>query len=323
VDIKDKKILYVLDKNSRASFSQIAKATRISQETVRYRVNALKQSGVIQKFLTILNTTKLGNSYYQIMLKLQNVNEQRRKQILNFLEKNENVAWIGNLEGNYDIAFILYVNNQVMLQRIIKDLYEQFSKFIMKKSISINLSGEFFPRDYLVNKERVQIKKTGYVPFEKPIVLDKIDKYICKLLSENARISSIEIANKLNISSDSVLQRLKKLKKENIILGHNLILNQEKIGQSHYKILIYLTNISKEKEEKLISFVRMNNRVIAIVKTLADWDYEIDLEVENVNQLKKFTMDLTNQFSIIIRDYDLIRIIDMLKYTFYPNKILK
>lgn len=318
MDNKDKKILYELDKNSRSSYSQIAKATRLKQETVRYRINTLVKEGIIQKFLTILNTTKLGNSYYQIMLKLQNVNEERKNTITNFLKNNSKVAWIGNLEGNYEIAFILYVKNQIELQSTINDLFEKFSKFIMKKTISVNLYAEFFPRDYLINKERTKIEKASYKSYEKSIILDEIDSKICSFLGEDSRVSSVEMAKKINISSDAILQRFKKLKKDEIILGYNLILNQEKINQSHYKILIYLNNSSKEKENRLITFSRMNNRVIAIIKTLAEWDYEIDLEVENVNQLKQFTMELTNHFSDIVKDYDLIRVVNMPKYTFYP-----
>ncbi len=315
---KDKKILYELDKNARASYSQIAKATKISQETVRYRINQLVKEGIIQKFLTILNTTKLGNSYYQVMLKLQNVNETRKNNIIKFLKENNKVAWIGNLEGNYDIAFIIYVKNQIELQILIKELYEKFSKYIMKKILSINLYAEFFPRDYLIDKKRTTNKRASYKSYEKSITLDKTDSEICSLLGKDARFSSVDIAEKINISPDAILQRLKKLKKEEIILGYNIVLDQEKMNQSHYKILLYLTNVSKEKEDKLIEFTRINNRVIAIIKTLAEWDYEIDLEVENVNQLKDFTMELTNLFSDIIKDYDLLRIVNMPKYTFYP-----
>lgn len=319
MDKKDKKILYELDKDARSTYSQIAKATSISQETVRYRVNLLLKEGIIQKFLTILNTTKLGNSYYQIMLKLQNIDEERKNKIIDFLNKNPKVAWIGNLEGSYDIAFILYVKNQIELQNLIEELYSKFIEYIMRKTISINLYAEFFTRDYLVNKERIKMAKASYKSYEKSISLNKIDDKICSHLGENARLSAVELAEKIGISPDAILQRLKKLKDEEIILGYNLVLNHDKMSQLHYKILLYLNNLSKEKEQKLLAFSRMNNRVIAIIKTLAEWDYEIDLEVEDVNQVRKFTMDLTNHFSDIIRDYNLIRIVDMPKYTFYPS----
>lgn len=318
MDNKDKKILYELDKDSRSSYSQIAKATRISQETVRYRINNLILEGVIQKFLTILNTSKLGNSFYQIMLKLQNIDKSKKEKIISFLSKNNHVAWIGNLEGIFDMAFIIYVKNQIELQKFVNELTEKFSKYIMKKTLSINTSAEFFPRDYLINKKRNNLEKSSYEMYEEIASLDKINTKICTLLGENSRISSVEIAEKLNLSPDSILNRLRSLKKGRIILGYTLVLNQEKLNQAHYKILLNLNNLSKEKEIKLLEFLRKNNRIIALIKSLAEWDYEVDIEVENFSQLKDFTMDLTTQFSEVIRNYDILRILNMPKYTFFP-----
>ncbi|MEX0920460.1 MAG: Lrp/AsnC family transcriptional regulator [Candidatus Pacearchaeota archaeon] len=319
MDNKDKKILYELDKNSRATYSQISKATRISKETVRYRINNLTKEGVIRKFLTVINSSKLGNSFYQITLKLQNIDEKKKRRIIDFLKDSNHVAWIGNLEGNYDIAFILYMKNQLELQKFVKILYEKFSKSIMRKTLSINLNAEFFNRDYLVNKKRTLIKKNSYESYDKFLKLDATDKKICSLLGKDARMSSVEISNKISISADSVSRRIKNLEKEGVIQGYTLVMNQDKMEQSHYKILLHLNNISKEKEDQMISVIRFNNKVIAIVKVLADWDYEIDLEVENINLMKEFTMELTNKFSEIIRDYESIRVINMPKYNFYPD----
>ena len=315
MDLKNKKILFELDKNSRASYSQIARATKISQETVRYRVNLLNEQ-VIQRYLTILNATRLGFSFYQLMLKLQNVDQVKKNNIIDYLKESNKVAWIGDLEGNYDITFILYIRNQLELQEFMDELFNKYNKYIMKKNVSINLNAEFFNRDYLINKERVASKKVSYKSYKEVIELGEIDEKICKALCKDSRINSIELAKEIKVSSDTILQRLKKLRKEGVILGFNIILNQEKINQLHYKILLYLNNSGSE--EKLLSSIRLNNRVIAIVKKLAEWDYEVDLEVENVNQLKEFTMSLSNEFSNVIRDYELLRIINMPKYTFYP-----
>lgn len=318
MDIKDRKIIYELDKDSRTTYSQIAKKTRLTQETARYRINNMVKEGIIKEYLAVINTTKLGNLYYQLMLKLQNVNESKKSEMINFLKENRKVAWIGDLEGNYDISFIFYVKNQIELQNLINDLYGKYSQYIMKKNLSVNLYAEFFPRDYLVGKERANIQKTTYKSHEQFISLDKVDTEICKMLGKNGRVSSVDIGVRLSLSADAILQRIKKLRKEEIIQGFSLVIDPKKIGQSHYKILIYLSNMSKFQEERLVSHMRINNRVIAIIKKLAEWDYEVDIEVENVEQLQAFTMDLTNKFSDIIRDYDLVRIVNMPKYTFFP-----
>ncbi|MEK6961631.1 MAG: winged helix-turn-helix transcriptional regulator [Nanoarchaeota archaeon] len=318
MDTLDRKILFELDKDSRVSCSQIARSIRTSKETVRYRINSLVEKGVIQKFLTILNTTKLGNSYYQIMLKLQNANERDKSMIISFLKTHRNIAWIGDLEGNYDIAFIIYVTDQIQLQSLIEDLHGRFSKYIMKKVLSVNLHADFFARDYLVGNERSTVRRTSYKSHKGSTILDDADEKICASLGEDSRRSSVEIAKRIGLSSDAVLKRIVRLRNKGIILGSTLVLDQTVLHQSHYKILVSLNNLSKDKESRLIESSSLNNRVIAIVRVLAQWDYEIDIEVEDISQLRSFIIGLTTRFSDIIRDYEVLRIVSMPKYTFYP-----
>ena len=112
LDQKDRLLLHALDSNVRLSYAQLAKITRVKQETVRYRINQLGSGGVIKKFVTFVNSAKLGFSAYQLMLKLQNVNEQKKTEIVKALIENNFINWVANVEGNYDIACIVLVENQ-------------------------------------------------------------------------------------------------------------------------------------------------------------------------------------------------------------------
>lgn len=325
MDLKDRKILYELDKNARESLTQIGKIVQMSPESVRYRVNNLIKEGTIKYFLTVIDSAKLGASYYDIFLKLQNVDAKKKKEVISFFTNSPNVTWMADIEGIFDIAMIIMVQNQLELQQLIEQMNQKFSSVIMKKTIAINLKGEFFKRDYLINKKRQELnqskdKKTQleYNPITTITKLDDLDVKICQLLANNSRINSVELGSKLNISADTVMLHIKKLQEHHIISGFTIIIDNEKINQLHYKILLYTNNNSQDKTNTLLSHIRLNNRVIAVIHTLAEWDYEIDIEVENVNQLKEFTMNLTNNFSDIIKDYDTIRIVDMPKYNFFP-----
>jgi len=81
-----------------------------------------------------------------------------------------------------------------------------------------------------------------------------------------------------------------------------------------------LNELSQNRLKSLLSFVRNNVHVIALMKTLASWDYEIDLEVNGPAELKKFTMEITTQFSDLIKNYETLQIEKMPKYNFFiPN----
>jgi DNA-binding Lrp family transcriptional regulator len=318
MDLVDKKIVSALDKDSRISIVQIAKQARTNPETARFRLTRLFSSGKIKYSVAIINAALLGYSRYELLLKLQNINEDKKKEIVDFLKSDKNVGWIGLFDSSYDMGIILLVKNQLELASAIESIDKNYNKYIMKRTLAITLRGDFFPRDYLIGKDRTMTKESSYDVSVKTADLDPDDDRICKLLAIDSRISALEISRKVKCSVDKVISRMKRLRKDNIISEYALVLDNEKIDQLHYKILIYLNNKSEDEIRKMLSFAKSNNRVIAIIKTLAEWDYEIDLEIENVKQLQDFTMQLTKNFSGIIRDYLTIRVIEMPKYNFYP-----
>jgi len=60
LDDKDRKILNLLQENSRTSYLHIANELGISEATVRYRVKNLIDNGVINKFTVLLDSKKIG-----------------------------------------------------------------------------------------------------------------------------------------------------------------------------------------------------------------------------------------------------------------------
>lgn len=60
--------------------------------------------------------------------------------------------------------------------------------------------------------------------------LDKIDKQILHELQNNARISNLELAEKVSLSPTPCARRVKQLEDSGIITQHVTLLNSEKLG---------------------------------------------------------------------------------------------
>ena len=60
IDIKDKKILYQLDINSRQSLKNIGNAVGLAKNVVQFRIHRLKQRGIIKNFYTAIDFYTLG-----------------------------------------------------------------------------------------------------------------------------------------------------------------------------------------------------------------------------------------------------------------------
>jgi len=60
LDEKDAKIIELLEEDGRGSFRDMAKLLRVSEATVRKRVNALQRAGVIKRFTIKVDNVSLG-----------------------------------------------------------------------------------------------------------------------------------------------------------------------------------------------------------------------------------------------------------------------
>ena len=69
IDLKDKKILYELDRNSRQSNNQIAKKVGLSEQVVGHRIRRLQELGIIEYFYVKTNPSALGYMHIKIYLR--------------------------------------------------------------------------------------------------------------------------------------------------------------------------------------------------------------------------------------------------------------
>ena len=60
IDKLDMEILQLLEKDASLPYTEIARRLKLNESTVRKRVTALKQKGVIRKFTVVIEPSKIG-----------------------------------------------------------------------------------------------------------------------------------------------------------------------------------------------------------------------------------------------------------------------
>ena len=83
--------------------------------------------------------------------------------------------------------------------------------------------------------------------------LDNVDKKLLYLLDQNCRQSTTQLAKQLRIHRNVVLYRIKRLEDTHIIRGYFTDIDTAKMGYTTFRILLNLSNYSKEDEEELIN----------------------------------------------------------------------
>lgn len=317
IDKYDRKILRVLDINSRQPYSKLAKSVGMPQETVRYRVQNLLKKGIIQNFQTVIDGGKLGFYYYKIFFKFYNVNETAVEMVIRYLCDHEAVNWVVRVDGSYDISITVRVSNPLELSNLIDEVRRKYSAQIHKWVYSVNIKMDFLTRDYLTDSKRKKTSAGSYSAYKEPYHLDETNWEIIRLLAQESRISAVDIAKQLPISSDAVLLRIKQLERDQVIVRYNLVLDNSKLNQLNYYVLVYLSYFSPKREQSFVQYCSKNSNIVYLIKALGEWDYELSIEVETVQEYRELMMDLTREFSDIIRDYNGMMVSKIHKYI-YP-----
>ncbi|MGC9308318.1 MAG: Lrp/AsnC family transcriptional regulator, partial [Thermoplasmatota archaeon] len=99
LDIKDRKILYQLDLDSRQSFRSIGRKVGLSKDTVIARVNRLEEAGVIDNYFTYIDTYKLGYTIFRCYFVFQYVSPEIEAEIINHFVNNSYAVNVNSLEG--------------------------------------------------------------------------------------------------------------------------------------------------------------------------------------------------------------------------------
>ena len=320
LDIKDRKLLYELDRDARATYSDIARGASVSKQVARYRINALEKAGAINTYFSIIDVARLGYTIRKAFIKLQNADEKQETELLHWLEKNPEVVWLVSADGQYDIAFGMRSVNIEKYTEQLEELDNKFGHLFLERQIAPIVKGQYFYRDYLVGKEAGTERELAFGSVPLHPELDDKDWDILVELGKNARVQTIEIAKKIGLSADAVAKRLKKLEKTGAIRGNVLVLGNPALGQLHYKVLVRLKSVTQKRYSSLLTFCKLHPNIFYIVKTFGVWEFEIDMEVPNVPAFRKIMRELKEKFSDIIRDYSYMSIYKIHKYNFCPSK---
>lgn len=328
IDNFDLKLINELEQDSRRALSKIAKKLRTSQQVISYRIKSLEERGIVGGYYSIINIEKLDYTIYRTLIRLSNITDKKYKEIINCLMKHENVLWLVECGGKWDLLVNFTAKNIMQYSELMRNLKNKFPAQIQNYDVFTIIEVIYFGRGYFINKNReinkiysVGIRKKDKIESQKE--LDEIDLKILSIISEKARINSVDIADNIKISPNTVILRIKELQKNGIILGYKPLIHLDKTPYKGYKILIKFQNITEKKEKELIEYVRKNVNIVGVIRIVGAWDLEIEFEVENNEQMIKITRDIRDKFKDIIKEFEILPLYHEYRYNFFPKDILK
>lgn len=316
LDLKDRKILHFLSADSRMPYSRIAKSIGLSKDAVKYRINRLEKNGIIQEYTVIINTSLLGYDTYHLFIKLRMVDDIVQKRIISAIKELAFVKAIVEFNDKYDFEISFIARNVREADFFMEKILDIFSDYLQEHellAITKFYSQRTLPRSFygVADNQNENINESKQA-------IDEKDKIILQMLSTDASLPIYSVAQKIGLTPEATMYRLKKLKERGIINRFVPLINHSALGYVVYSVMLNIQNLSKGKEKSLSYFLSSNKNVLWAVKTLGKFNCIFYVSVRSAEEFHGVIKELRKNFSGDIKNYETLIAYKSHKYSQFP-----
>jgi Lrp/AsnC family leucine-responsive transcriptional regulator len=316
LDWKDRKILRELDENARQNFSKIAKSTRMSKQTIIYRMNNLIKNKVIKEFITYIDVQALGYTFYDIFFKLKYCSQEEENQMIKSILDMSEVGWFISTRGEWNLGVCVMAKTPEEFNKILERVLEILGNNTIDYDFFIVIEASQLP--YKEVLEDYDVKPT-FLGKKEAVKLNKKDAKVIKELAKNARESIINISSKTKLSIETVRYSIKKLENSGIIQSYKPLIDTIKLGYLWNIMLIKFNYCSDEKQKEFINFLKSQKQVFYLVKGVGNWSLMIEFHTKDTEEFDNIQRIIKSKFEKIIRDERIIQVLKEHKCIFLPD----
>ncbi|MBI2101682.1 Lrp/AsnC family transcriptional regulator [Candidatus Woesearchaeota archaeon] len=301
IDAYDRKLLYELDKNSKIPLQELSAKLRKSKQFILYRMKQLEESNIITGYNAIVDMSKLGFFTFRVYFKFQQTTEDDGKKFIDYVRGNLKQVWtITDMHGKWDYALFLGVRAISEFHTIWDGIMLEYKPKIKTYNVAVYAPVYNFNRKFFIDNPQDAIERV-YGAGEKEDI-DDLDWRIIETYSNNVRQSSLEIARKLGVSSDTIRARIKKLEEKKVITGYKIGLNLEPLGFVSYRVDLQL--LSTKRNREIFEFCKRHKNIYQINKSIGGADFEIEVIIKDLGHLLDLIDEIKTKFKNVVNDVD-------------------
>jgi Lrp/AsnC family transcriptional regulator for asnA, asnC and gidA len=308
IDVKDKKILYYLSLDSRQSFTKLGKKVGLSRELVKYRVKRLLEKGIIKNFITITQASAFGAVFIRFYYNFQNTTPEIKKEIINYFVNHKKTLITKEIESRYDLEVQFFYTNAKEFRYYNREFKMKYGDYISNEFFSTQLDSVGFDFLFLLGKKKLQNRKSmdfkGGVGVVK---LNNLEIELLKIINQNARTPTTELAKKLDTTPFIIKSIIKKLKDIGLIKGFTLDIDFTKIGYYFFHVDV---NLKRYKGiDEVIEYVKKNPYLYHIENNIGISDISLQFYLKDSKQLHEILEDISIKIPDTIKSYKYHKII--------------
>lgn len=311
LDSLDRKILFELDCNSRQSFSELARKVHQGRDRVEYRVQKLIERQIIRKFFTSIDISRIGLTIYKTYIRLES-NRPKVDEFFSYLQNHNRIYWLALCDGGWDLIFCILARSPREFYDVHSEILSKFNDVVLNFSAYTLVRYESFSRNYLTKAARL-LKNSG--GDAKNANVDRVDIKILRLLTQDARMSTTEIAQRIKSTAAIVQNRITKLEKFQVISGYEVDLNLSALGLQKFKLQLFIRDYNLDLRKQFIDYCFNHPNLVYYLEQIGDCNIELELEVTDFQEFARIVDEIRGKFSKLIRNFNTMFIRDAL---FWP-----
>ncbi|QBD80069.1 Lrp/AsnC family transcriptional regulator [Ktedonosporobacter rubrisoli] len=122
--------------------------------------------------------------------------------------------------------------------------------------------------------------------------LDEIDKELLRILQEDAHLTNVEIARKINLSPPATHARIRSLEQRGYIRQYTVLVNREMVGYDLVCFMLISLQVHQyEMIEKFRAAVRKLPEVLECHHLTGDYDYLLKVAFRTHKDVERFVVD--------------------------------
>lgn len=130
--------------------------------------------------------------------------------------------------------------------------------------------------------------------------LDRTDILILRELQKDAKLTTKELAERVNLSPSPVFERQKRLEREGYIKKYVAVVDPIRTGNGIMVLCnVSLKHHSKEYSRQFTSVIAGIDQVVECFNTSGDYDYQLKIYARNMQDYQQFVLDTLGDLDCI------------------------
>ena len=297
------------------SILEIANRTKVRAHTVQHILKKFRDANVIT-WLPRINVHPLGLAYYGIFFSVAATPTQRTR-LLELMSACEELVWLAEFNGEFRYGVDFVTRTHWEAAKIFQDLLESSKVSLIKKTLATRLSIVDSERRYL-SARRYHPPFVVSEPTAKSYELSPSERKVLEVISSAGFNSYRQAASIAGMPHTTFAAKIRALRKEAILVGSIHAIDSQKFGRESAKLLITLRSEDLAFRRQIRNFILDWPETFHFIESFGEWDYEVNVDVENERRLRELVDDLFKKFEYRIDEVKILSGMATIKRVRFP-----